>query len=250
MGAPGCDDAPIIHVEKLPDARHVTVIYPYYENPHFFAKQLGYWSALPDHLRSHLRFIVVDDCSPANPAEQVVRSMDMPIALRLFRIEEDRRWNWLAARNIGFSHADDGWNVCSDIDHMIPEETFETIVYGKLDDQVIYRFSRREHTGQAIHPHPNSWLMTRSMYWKVGGYDETLSGLYGTDGDYRRRCAATAPIRILEDQLVRYEYQDDSSTTHYKRKQPEDAAVKRLVRARPRKGWKPKVLSFPYHQVL
>jgi len=52
---------------------------------------------------------------------------------------------------------------------------------------------------------------------------------YGTDGDYRRRCAKVAPMQILTDGLVRHEYDGDSSTTVYKRKQPEDAAVKRLI---------------------
>lgn len=113
---------------------------------------------------------------------------------------------------------------------------------------MIYRLSRREHTGKAIHPHPNSMLMTRAMFWKVGGYDEELSGHYGTDGDWRRRCAATAKVLTLSDELVRHEYVGDSSTSGYLRKQPQDAGKKAII-ARRGKGWRPKVLSFPYHEV-
>ena len=86
------------------------------------------------------------------------------------------------------------------------------------------------------------------MFWRVGGYDETLSGHYGTDGDWRRRCAATARMQILEDRLIRQEHDGDSSTTRYLRKQPEDAQVKHLVAARGT-HWRPKTLSFPYHEV-
>jgi hypothetical protein len=122
------------------------------------------------------------------------------------------------------------------------------VVYGHHDPSTIYGFSRREYNGLSAAPHPNSWLMTREMFWKVGGYDEALSGHYGTDGDWRRRMAAVAPIHILTDRLIRHEYQQDSSTTAYLRKQPEDAAVKRIV-AKRGKGWKPKTLSFPYEEV-
>jgi len=179
-----------------------------------------------------------------------MRGIDVDFDRRLFRIEVDVRWNWLAARNIGAHRALSEWVMLTDIDHILTAETFDRLVYGVHLQHLIFRFSRREYgTQQPIHPHPNSWLMTKRMYWKVGGYDEALSGYYGTDGDYRRRCAATAPIRILTDELIRREHDGDSSTTHYRRKQPEDAAVKEIVRKRPRQGWKPKTLSFPYHEV-
>jgi hypothetical protein len=87
------------------------------------------------------------------------------------------------------------------------------------------------------------------MFWKVGGYDEALSGHYGSDGDWRKRCAKVAPIQILSDRLIRHEYQDDSSTTRYRRKLPSDtAAVKRIVGARG-PGWQPQTLSFDYAEI-
>jgi len=131
------------------------------------------------------------------------------------------------------------------MDHILLERTLRTLVYGQHSKGTIYRFSR---IGSKTHPHPNSWFMTKEMYWRVGGYDEALSGHYGTDGEYRRRCAATAPIRIMDVPLELHEHEGDSSTTHYKRKQPEDAAVKGLIRAR-RPGWRPRTLSFPYIEV-
>ena len=60
--------------------------------------------------------------------------------------------------------------------------------------------------------------------------------------------AATAPMRILTDRLIRHEYQADASTTHYLRKQPEDAKLRKLIATFP-KGSKPTHLTFPYHEV-
>lgn len=250
MGAPGCDDAPLVTVERLTEPKNVTMIYPYYENPKFFEKQLRGWARLPYNvLGRYLSVIVVDDGSQKYHAENILRHTFWPKSLRLFRIFVDVRWNWLAARNVGAHHAcKSDWLLMTDMDHVADEKCLDAVVYGAHDRDTIYRFSRREADGKKIHPHPNSWLMTRTMYWDVGGYDEALSGHYGTDGEYRRRCAATAPVRILTDELERHEYEGDSSTTHYKRKQPEDAAAKRLIRARSHK-WRPRTLSFPYAEI-
>jgi len=242
-----CADLPVVRIAQSDRPKPVTLIYPYYCNPDFLRQQVAWWGSFPAHLRAKLSAIVVDDGSP-QPAEDVLRDSALPFPVRLFQIEVDVRWNWLAARNIGFKHAQSGWCAVTDIDHVIPETTASSLVYGHHDQSVIYGFSRRESTGETIASHPNSWFLTREMFWKVGGYDETLSGYYGTDGDWRRRLAATAPMEILADRLLRYEYDGDSSTTAYKRKQPEDVAVKQLI-AKRKKGWKPKVLSFPYGEI-
>lgn len=252
MGAPGCDDAPVVEIQKRDAAsQDFTLVVPYYENPKFFSEQITRWSKFSDGLASYMNVVVVDDGSPRNPAENVLRTFNSRgslASLRLFRIDEDVRWNWLAARNIGVHKASTDWVMLTDMDHVMSERVLSTIVTGVFDKRTIYRFSRVEHTGNKLHPHPNSWFMTRDMFWKVGGYDEALSGYYGTDGEYRRRCAGTAPIRIMTDELVRFEYVRDSSTTRYKRKQPEDAAVKKMISQRGTK-WRPLTLTFPYHEV-
>lgn len=246
MGAPGFDDSPVWAKAKADLPKPITLVYPYYENPIFFRYQLSHWSVLPAYMRDLLRVVVVDDGSPDNPAIEVLREMPLPF-VSLYRIDVDVRWNWIAARNIGMHHAVDGWCVLTDMDHVVPMATIDQLMSRWYDPGMIYRFSRSEHTGQPIHPHPNSMFMTREMFWKIGGYDESLSGYYGTDGDWRRRCAATAPVRLLTQVLMRHEHLGDSSTKRYLRKQPEDAG-KRAIIAKRTLGWRPKVLSFPYHK--
>lgn len=244
MGRPWCAALPVVSVPTRTEPKHVTLIYPFYSNHQFFAQQIDGWHAWPADLRQHVSAIIVDDGSPV-PASLPT---GLPFHMQLFRIEVDVRWNWLAARNIGFHHAPEGWCLVTDIDHVIPEQTLSSVVFGSHDSSVIYGFSRSEHDGRELAPHPNSWLLTRTMFWSVGGYDERLSGHYGTDGSWRRRCAETAPMAILADRLIRYEHVGDSSTTSYKRKQPQDARVRQLLASFP-KGSRPKTLSFPYHQV-
>jgi hypothetical protein len=247
-GKPWSADLPVVEIAQSDQPKPITLILPYYDNPDFLRQHLAWWATFPAFLRSHLSAIIVDDGSP-KPAADVLRSVPHPFPIRHFRISVDVRWNWLAARNIGFHYAPEGWCAVTDIDHVIPESTATSLVYGHHEPGVIYGFSRREHSGETIAPHPNSWFLTREMFWTVGGYDERMSGYYGSDGDWRRRLAATAPMEILASRLIRHEYVGDSSTTRYLRKQPEDAAIKAIVAARG-KGWKAKTLSFPYEEVM
>lgn len=239
-----CRHLPFVTVPRNAAPKPITYIYPYYENPQFLRQQLEGWLAYPAWLLELLTVIVVDDGSPDQPVADVLGDIATPAWLRLFRIEVDIRWNWLAARNIGAWHAADGWLLLTDIDHVVPVETLTAIVYGDHDPGTAYAFSRREHDGREASPHSASWLMVREMFWTVGGYDERGSGYYGNDGPFRRRVASTARMAVLRDVLVRHEYQGDSSTTRYLRKQPEDAGLKRAL-----SSGKRKVLSFPYHEV-
>lgn len=252
MGKNWARDLPTVKATMGDTPKRVTLVLPYYENPEFFERQYDHLGSLAWSLPEQWSVIVVDDGSPKNPLKRPVpvsgRVYLPESTLRIFRIEHDVRWNWLAARNIGAHHASNGWLLMTDMDHVVPEATLRSLVYGQHDPSLVYFFNRAEHTGEVIGPHSASFFLTREMFWKIGGYDEALSGHYGTDGVWRAEIAKTAPMRLLTDYLVRYEYVGDSSTTTYKRKQPQDAAVSRLVKARG-KDWKPKTLSFPYHEV-
>jgi hypothetical protein len=226
----------------------MTLVYPYYENPETLRAQIKHWCAYPADLKRYLRVIIVDDGSPDHPAVVVIRQEAPELNLRLLRVDVDIRWNQHAARNIGMEQAGPGWCLLTDMDHIVPVDTARTAIQGQLDPEAVYRFSRRDPAGTVLQPHPNSWLMTRAMFWRTGGYDEALSGLYGTDRDYRIRVAGTAPVHILTDFLIRNEYDGDSSTTRYLRNQPQDRAFQDIVAARGL-GWRPKTLSFPYHEI-
>ncbi len=207
------------------------------------------WHGFPDDLKVNLRVIIVDDASPERPAVEAIADLAHPFPIKLYRIEEDKRWNWIAARNVAMKETRDGWHLTTDIDHFVNEALARSLVYGEHHEACVYKFARREHTGQRIKPHSNSYFLTREMYWRIGGHDESFSGFYGSDGDHRRRVERTAPVVMLPDELVRYEYVGDSSTTVFQRKTREDAAHRASIIAARQPGWKPKTLSFPYHEV-
>lgn len=247
MGQLWCANLPTVDVPQRLIPKAVTIVMPFYMNDGFLRQQVGWWQTLPAYLRQHLSAIIVDDGSPSAAADVLMR-LEPPFPIRLFRIEQDVRWNWLAARNIGLHHAHNGWVLVTDMDHVAPESTLGALVYGQHNPKMVYAFSRIEHTGEKIAPHSASFFLTRERFWQIGGYDERMSGYYGSDGYFRRRVANVAPMAVLTDRLIRHEYQGDSSTTTYQRKQPEDGKLRAIVDAFP-KGSPPTVLSFPYHEV-
>jgi hypothetical protein len=92
--------------------------------------------------------------------------------------------------------------------------------------------------------------MTRDLYWQIGGYDERLVGIYGTDGIYRARAMQHATIHNLASPLVRYgrEVIADASTTTLKRRGPENDARKRKAMTLRMAGRT--VLTRPFERVL
>jgi len=246
--APGCDDAPVVDVEIGVEAKPVVIIKPYFENPKTLRDLIRGFANL--RLDAPISLCVVDDCSSETPASEAIRGEAIPPNFSLYRVKEKARWNWLAARNIAAHEAPEGsWLAMTDMDHAMPFTTVVGLAYGDQRADTIYRFTRHEghQGGPILPPHKNSWFMTREMFFHVGGYNEAFSGHYGSDGEFRRRCARTAPIAVMNRPLVRREFDRDSSTTTYGRKELQDQAVHRIAAE-----WQgpPKVLSFPYERVL
>jgi hypothetical protein len=229
--------------------RDVTLVMAYYENRDMLATQFAALAKMSKEVRKFLRVIVVDDGSPFNPA--VASPAGCPVTI--YRIKVDIRWNQDAARNIGVFHAETPWVLITDMDHMVPEQTWQYVTTAELNDYAAYKFARVSAPKMDPYkPHPNSYLMTRELYQRIGGYDERFAGYYGTDGDFRDRINQAAPVINLKYPLIRVprEHIHDASTTRYARKSPEDNRIRAIKAERAQiPGWRPLNLSFPYERV-
>lgn len=244
----------------MPD---LTLVVPFYLNSGMLSRQYEGWSAWPSKLRNRIEIILVDDGSP-EPAADVLRPERLP-PLRIYRVTEDRPWHQHAARNLGAHVAGEGWMLLTDMDHVLSEDAARALLelLGRLDPDAIYMLDRIEaDTGlptlgrdRRPKPHPNSFVVTRETYWKIGGYDEDLCGLYGTDSAFRDRAFRTARRGHINIPLTRYwrDLVPDASTTTLPRKEGrEPGAKERVLAAKKARGEAGivKVLRFDWERVI
>lgn len=250
--------------------RDLTIVLPYFQNGGMLREHQTMWRTFADDLKAHFHVIVVDDVSPKNMAIDAVEPCGIA-SFRIYRnVGKKVRWNWLFSRNLGVQEANTEWVLLTDIDHAIPEETCRSLMTMPLDQKNVYRLARVDAFRKwpyrikdcPVRPdkryHPNTWLMTRDMYEKTGGYDERLSGCYGTDGEYRDRVKnAAKAIVLLPDVMVRYprEIIPDASTPPElltrKGDMQNDAELRRRRDVRSQLGkWKPERITFPWVKQL
>lgn len=251
-------------------SRPITLGMAYYENDGMLRRHYDHIRALPPSIRDHVHLVIVDDGSPDAPAQPPTEPIGVPT--QIYRIGIDVRWNQDAARNIAVRHSECEWVLLTDMDHMVPEETWRGLMARDHDHDKVYTFKRREMIPEAegggarsYKSHPNSWLMTRRTFDHVGGYDERYAGYYGSDGDFRNRLResrgdhAGHELVELSEHLLLFprSVQPDASTTRYLRKQPEDVEGKKRVAALRAKEvgkdgkptWIPLRYQFPYELI-
>lgn len=167
--------------------RALSICIPYYRNPGMLAEQYRVWSGYPDALKSRVEVVLVDDGSPDEAALDVPRPDGLP-DLRIYRVMEDRPWHQHGARNLAADRAGHPWLLLTDMDHVLPAASLAALLDVK-EKAAIYTLARLDapHMRPMLgkdgrpKPHPNSFAMTRDLYWRIGGYDERLCGVYGTD---------------------------------------------------------------------
>lgn len=241
----------------------LTIAMPYYENAGMLALHYRNWLAWPGKYRDALKVIIVDDGSPSAPAANVPRPLGLP-ELEIYRVTEDRPWHQHAARNLAAHVAPEGWMLLTDMDHMLvnPTRLFKAISKGGVNERASYTLDRIEaDTGKPTlgrdggpKPHPNTFLLTRDLYWRIGGYDEAYCGIYGTDKLFRDR-RERHPTGHLSVPLTRY-WRDivaDASTRTLPRKEGRNPGQKAAVLAeKVARGEVGTIitLDFPWERVL
>lgn len=238
--------------------RPITLVMAYYANRQMLIEQARVWDRLPADIAAKLHIVVVDDGSPTEQSAAAAMEMAPPPSVRSFQLWKmlvDVPWNQDACRNLGVRHARTEWVLLTDMDHIVPVETWRRLMDGPLDKRTVYRFGRV--SAPAMEPykaHPNSWVLTSRTYWKCGGYDERLAGNYGTDGDFLVRVKGRRNIVDLPEVLIRVprDVIPDASTTTLKRKQPEEKEnIRRILAERATDpNWQPLHFSFPHKRVL
>ncbi len=238
------------------------------------------WSS---DLKNDVEIVIVDDGSPDDTAADALASMwssdraGLP-SLSLYRVTEDRPWHQHAARNLGAHVAQAKWLLMTDMDHVVPAATLvevlrtlpevgknDVLTFGRVDAPPTLtwkadhwpEFARSRREDGSLKPHVNSFVVSRERYWKLGGYDEDLCGIYGTDKHWRDRLfgGGTAVHHLDHAPLIRVgrEVIPDASTRDVERKASSRSALKKAALARKiaeGRITKTTTLNFPWVRVL
>lgn len=243
----------------------LSFISAYYDNPGMLSLQFDEMTRWSAKAKAQIEVIIIDDGSPNSPAVDVPRPSGLP-DLRIYRVLEDKPWRQNCCRNIGAHEAVGPWLILTDIDHMLTAPNANALVRRliRLDPETAYMLHRIEaDTGEptrasdgALKPHPNSFVMTREMFWRLGGYDEWFTGIYGTDSMWRARLYEIAQQGFLKRiALTRYwrDLVPDASTTTLPRKEGRRPGEKEAIAlAKKAAGKEGEILSLSaeYERVL
>ena len=192
----------------------VTLIIPYYRQPRMLRLQLDVAAEYPDNYR----VIVVDDGSP-EPAIDVFRDSDRAA---LYRIKTDIPWNRGGARNLGVTVSETDWVIHVDTDHVLPAGAAKRLLDIDVDPKCWYRFPRFR-VGKAdetrrkdvisdecefgeIKPHIDSYLVTKDLYWKAGGYNEDYSGCLGGGSPFLEQLGLAGSVKLISRSVPLHVY--------------------------------------------
>lgn len=171
----------------------VTLVYSYCDQKEMLAHQYATWAGYPQEVKDCIRIIVVDDCSRQHKAADVPRP-DGLFPLSMYHVDIWAEWGWPLARNAGMHEASDGWCLLTDLDHVLTAKDAVRLLAMKADPKVAYRVVRRKPNGEPWKRHNDTYLLTRKLFWKTGGYSLRFLGWYGTSSIWSRRLALFASI--------------------------------------------------------
>lgn len=150
----------------------------YYNTPGLLEWQKEVWSTYSQRVKDDVAICVVDDHSPTYPIVPV----EVPgLHIEIYRLANEKSKNWIMARNLAADKLDTEWILFTDMDHTLLDTTISKLFnsFHLLDDNSVYTFEREVYgTGEVIKSHGASYLMKRSLFWKLGGYDERCKTMY------------------------------------------------------------------------
>jgi len=137
---------------------------------------LRIYESYPSELIDKTHFVIVDDCSPIK-----FTPPQFELNITWLRITDDITWNMAGARNLGVTYAKSDKIFITDIDRLLPLDTFEYLVNAKNPRNSIFKIRQQDEIDGKLRRggHPNTFFLSRARFMQLNGYDEEYAGHYG-----------------------------------------------------------------------
>jgi len=198
--------------------KDLTIILTFYNQHDIIKEQIKMWENYPQEVKDNVDFIIIDDCS-INP----IRYDDNKIDLKIYRVLEDKYCNIGGARNLGSHVCETEWMIHSDVDHFIESDLASELVslVSKNQKNNIYKFNRINILDKKTKIHPGTMLLTKDLYWDIGGSDEDFVGNYGqTDVHFFYRSNGKCNTIIRDDLYLKYNPKGETNNINRKNLKP------------------------------
>ena len=220
--------------------------------------------AYDDEVLDNLHLVIVDD--HGDPPAAIPVDIQAMLDCRLYRVTKQIEWNQMGARNLGVQEAQTSWVLMMDPD-MVVEPVMAKKLLGMtkkmlFDGQVCKLLLR--YTDDVLDAtSPNVYLMTKTDFYRAGGYDEDYAGHKGwSDVQF---------MHTLRGLRMRFHRPDGLWVRYYRPRDIADATVNTLdrsvkhnrslhlrkMRAIQAMGWKrwaaensKKLIRFPWERLL
>lgn len=154
------------------DVAKITLSLAYYNDGEHLHAQLLEFKKYP----SNVKIQIIDDGSKDDPITNHLQKI--PNNIEIFKIEEDIPWNIPGSRNLSAAVATTPWLLILDMDQIITLENMNKILELPLKNNYeFYSFNRR--LGKINKFTAGTMLVSRTLWWECGGYDEDFVGNYG-----------------------------------------------------------------------
>lgn len=183
------------------------IVLPYFNNEKMLRYQIKNWLSYPLKIKEKITIVIVDDASYFKKASSIIKEESNEDVLfnniHVFRINENIPWNQDGARNLGMTNVKsiccqkhvfekelDPICLLCDIDHVFPSSCIISLMDDIKNEKFDFKKEMFLIPRKRIRPcgkveqlnvNKNIFLLSYSMFWSFGGYNEDVCGVYGTD---------------------------------------------------------------------
>jgi hypothetical protein len=185
-----------------------------------------WWETIRDYddsVLDQIRLVIVDD--HGDPPVAIPHDIRAMLGCQLYRVRRQIEWNQMGARNLGVQEAQTPWVLMMDPDMVLEPTVAKRLVsfLPRLRQGSLVKFLLRYTNDVLDNSSPNVYLIHKSDFLKVGGYDEDYAGHKGwSDVQF---------LHTLTGFKMAFLKKPDLWVRYYRPRDIEDATVKTLDRS-------------------